>query len=140
MFADTACHWTAQNGHKLQHVAVKVLGLVFSVTPHSMHAMGFILTKAFKKTCRTQIGHAAGPDGQSGATWGGCSEYRQCCRKLYIFGYGAHDHALTTAGDSWPLFFGRGYCLWLCISRPTIARPVNQGKEVGFPHVHPSSE
>lgn len=29
MFADTACHWTAQNGQKLQYVAVKVFGSCF---------------------------------------------------------------------------------------------------------------
>lgn len=69
MFVNTACHWTAQYGQKLQHVAVKVWGLVFSVTPHSMHAMGFILTKTVKKTWRAQIGLAAGPDGRCGATW-----------------------------------------------------------------------
>lgn len=68
-FADTVCHWAAQSGQKLQHVAVKVLSLDFLVTPHSMHTMGCILTKTVNKTWRAQIGLAAGPGGLCGATW-----------------------------------------------------------------------
>ncbi|NDP48522.1 MAG: hypothetical protein GZ085_09070 [Sulfuriferula multivorans] len=129
MFTDTACHRTAQNGQKLQHVAVKVLGLVFLVTPHSMHAMIFILTKAVKKTWQAQIGLAAGLDGRCGATWAVLFENHQYCRKPYNFGCRTHGHARTTRGIHGHYVSGVVIAFdYICLPS-MIARPVNQAKE-----------